>query len=46
VSGTVNRPLISVPDPCSVAHNGSGHRRLSLGEKLEVYAKVFGLKAY
>jgi serine phosphatase RsbU (regulator of sigma subunit) len=30
----------------ALSHNGSGHRRLSLGEKLEVYAKVFGLKAY
>jgi serine phosphatase RsbU (regulator of sigma subunit) len=25
-------------------HNGAGARRLSLGEKLDVYAKVFGLK--
>jgi serine phosphatase RsbU (regulator of sigma subunit) len=27
-----------------VTHNGGGVRRLSLGEKLDVYAKVFGLK--
>jgi serine phosphatase RsbU (regulator of sigma subunit) len=26
-------------------HNGSGTRRLSLADKLDVYAKVFGLKA-
>jgi serine phosphatase RsbU (regulator of sigma subunit) len=27
-------------------HNGEGPRRLSLGEKLDVYAKVFGMKSY
>ncbi len=27
-------------------HNAAGPRRMSLGEKLDVYAKVFGLKAY
>jgi sigma-B regulation protein RsbU (phosphoserine phosphatase) len=27
-------------------HNGEGPRRLSLGEKLDVYAKVFGVKSY
>jgi serine phosphatase RsbU (regulator of sigma subunit) len=30
----------------ALAHNGSGPRRPSLGEKLDVYAKVFGLKSY
>jgi serine phosphatase RsbU (regulator of sigma subunit) len=27
-------------------HNASGPRALSIGEKIDVYAKVFGLKAY
>jgi phosphoserine phosphatase RsbU/P len=30
----------------TLAHNGDGPRRLSLGEKLDVYAKFFGLKTY
>jgi hypothetical protein len=30
----------------ALAHNGSGPRRPSLGEKLDVYAKVFGLRPY
>lgn len=29
-----------------LAHNAAGPRRLSLGEKLDVYAKVFGMKPY
>ena len=29
-----------------LAHNAEGPRRRSLGEKLDVYAKVFGLKPY
>jgi sigma-B regulation protein RsbU (phosphoserine phosphatase) len=29
----------------ALRHNGGGPRRLSVGEKLDVYAKVFGLKA-
>jgi hypothetical protein len=27
-------------------HNASGPRRMSIGEKLDVYAKVFRLKTY
>ena len=30
----------------ALAHNGNGPKRLSLGEKIDVYAKVFGLKEY
>jgi hypothetical protein len=30
----------------ALTHNGSGPRRPSLGEKIDVYAKVFGLKRY
>ena len=29
-----------------LAHNAEGPRRLSIGEKLDVYAKVFGIKPY
>lgn len=30
----------------SLSHNASGPPRMSLGEKLDVYAKVFGLRSY